>query len=64
MTPKLRKTGIPQTQVFGLTEISKRGIYQIELEPEGANADERGFRKSNPLSRPSPVSQMDRLAWL
>ena len=52
MTPKLRKAGVLSTQVFGMTKISKCGIYRIEPEPEGANADERSFRKSTQLSQP------------
>ena len=57
MTPRLRKTELPEPQVFGLIEISKCNIRQIEQEPEDTNTDEMGFRKSGRPNRPRPVSQ-------
>ena len=58
MTLRLRKTELLQPQVFGLIEISKCNICQIEQEPEDANADEMGFRKSGRPNSPSLVSQV------
>ena len=58
MTPRLRKTELPQPQVFGLVEISKCNIRQIEQEPEDTTADEMGFRKSGRPNSSSSVSQM------
>ena len=59
MTPRLRKTELPQPQVFGLIEISRCNIHQIEQEPEDTNADEMGFRKSGRPNSPSPVSPVE-----
>lgn len=58
MTPRLRKTDLPQPQVFRLIGISECNIRQIEQAPEDTIADEMGFRKSSRPNTPSLVSQV------
>lgn len=59
MTSRLRRTELPQPQVFGLLEIRWRHIRQIEQEPKDTNADKMGFRKSERPNSPSPMSLVE-----
>ena len=59
MVQKLRKEGLPQKQVRELTGISKRTTSRIEKEAEVTNGDEKSFRKSRNIGRPSPVEQYE-----
>ena len=59
MVQKLRKEGLPQKQVRELTGISERTTSRIEKEAEVTNGDEKSFRKSRNIGRPSPVEQYE-----
>lgn len=59
MVQKLRKEGVPQKQIRDLTGISERTTNRIEKEPEVTNGDDKSFRKSRNLGRPSAVEQYE-----
>ncbi|WP_017326740.1 IS21 family transposase [Synechococcus sp. PCC 7336] len=66
MAQKLRQTGATQKATRDLTGISERTIRRIEQEPAVSDTEEKNFRKSRKVGRPSRMEPYENLIreWL